>query len=639
MELSATSRQKQVDLEPERVLTLDTEDFAHEVVKQRIHAHKSLMFHEVGDEKKQLADTMTALALSPGNPGRSVLIFVRTVDDLGKVVSKLPKDRTRQLTGTMRGFERDALIDDPIFKRFLHKTKNEETTVYLVCTSAGEVGVNISADDLVCDLSTFESMAQRFGRVNRFGKSKDTRIDVVHPSSFDEKDELTPARRKTLALLESLGGNASPAALGELDPHARVEAFAPIATILPTSDILFDAWSMTSVTGKLPGRPKVEPYLHGITDWEPPQTKIAWRKEVAEITGDMLNTYPPEELLEVYPFKPHELLTDRSDRIFNTLKRLSPDSDVPVWIVDENEKVNVSTLATIVDGDKQDIEGTTLVLPPQAGGLDALGFLVATAKHDEQTHYDVADEWTGKSGNMRERKWSKPDENEPPTPKGMKPVRKIVFRSTNADEEAEPIKTWHWFVRITATDADARSRESYPLDQHMVDAEFFSQKFVAGLTLDDELRRVVVLACEFHDLGKDRERWQRGIGNHQYPTVKWAKSGKRTNWLERSSYRHEFGSVLDVRSQPKYQSLSNCGQDLLLQLIAAHHGRARPHFAADESFDDKHDQQIADDLAIETPRRFARLQRKYGRWGLAYLESLVRAADYAASKKAEEEPK
>ncbi len=36
-------------------------------------------------------------------------------------------------------------------------------------------------------------------------------------------------------------------------------------------------------------------------------------------------------------------------------------------------------------------------------------------------------------------------------------------------------------------------------------------------------------------------------------------------------------------------------------------------------------------IASEVPRRFARLQRKYGRWGLAYLESLLRAADYAAS--------
>ena len=35
------------------------------------------------------------------------------------------------------------------------------------------------------------------------------------------------------------------------------------------------------------------------------------------------------------------------------------------------------------------------------------------------------------------------------------------------------------------------------------------------------------------------------------------------------------------------------------------------------------------------PGRFARLQQTYGRWGLAYLESLVRAADVLASRKAE----
>ena len=49
--------------------------------------------------------------------------------------------------------------------------------------------MNISADHMVCDLSTFESMAQRFGRVNRFGERDDTRIDVVHQTDFDEKND------------------------------------------------------------------------------------------------------------------------------------------------------------------------------------------------------------------------------------------------------------------------------------------------------------------------------------------------------------------------------------------------------------------------------------------------------------------
>jgi CRISPR-associated endonuclease/helicase Cas3 len=73
-------------------------------------------------------------------------------------------------------------------------------------------------------------------------------------------------------------------------------------------------------------------------------------------------------------------------------------------------------------------------------------------------------------------------------------------------------------------------------------------------------------------------------------------------------------------------------QDLVLHLIAAHHGRARPHFSADEAFDPERPEERTAEIVREVPRRFARLQRKYGRWGLAYLESLVRAADALASQ-------
>ena len=31
-------------------------------------------------------------------------------------------------------------------------------------------------------------------------------------------------------------------------------------------------------------------------------------------------------------------------------------------------------------------------------------------------------------------------------------------------------------------------------------------------------------------------------------------------------------------------------------------------------------------------RRYARLQRRFGHWGLAWLEALMRSADYAATR-------
>src|SRR5262249_27428228 len=149
-------------------------------------------------------------------------VFARTVEDVLKIQDKLPEGRVETLTGTMRGKERDELVAKKLFKRFLPGGQSDGETVYLVCTSAGEVGVNISADHLVCDLSTFESMAQRFGRVNRFGLCPDTQIHVVHPkpSDFEEKSP-DPQRKKTLALLQQLNGNASPHALSRLDPVAR----------------------------------------------------------------------------------------------------------------------------------------------------------------------------------------------------------------------------------------------------------------------------------------------------------------------------------------------------------------------------------------------------------------------------------
>jgi len=644
LELTATSRGSG------SVFALSDKDRAEPKVRERIEAKKAIHLHENKDEKK-LAEEIAALALQHKDSGRAVLVFVRKVDDVEKIVAKLRKEKQKvqQLTGTLRGLERDRLADPrkkdacPIFARFLPPPKpdaDEEEqwkiepqpgTVYLVCTSAGEVGVNLSADHLACDLSSFESMAQRFGRVNRFGICEDTRIDVVYPKKFED-NKIDDRRKKTLKLLELLNGGGSPAALDTLDPRARIAAFAPPPTILPTSDILFDAWALTTLRGKLPGRPMVEPYLHGISEWELPETHVAWREEVGVITKDLLDEYKPEELLEDYPLKPHELLRDNSARVFKRLEKLKA-ADEPVWIVSEDGMVDVATIGKLIETGREGIEHKTILLPPVAGGLEG-GML--TDNTDPAN--DVADELFNEKGiRRRARVWVNDKEYEAKS-ENMRLVRRIDLPADSENEDDEA-RSWHWFELPMDGDTDGSKSSKQPVlwAVHTCDVIYNTLAYVARLPLSRDLKSAILLSAKWHDLGKRRKLFQRILGNFKYPETVLAKSGKKSGRIP-ELYRHEFGSLVDVldESQPFYAELRKMSadmQEVVLHLIAVHHGYGRPHFPSDRAFDPEPKGQKVDEIAADVTQRFARLQRRYGRWGLAYLESLLRAADYAASAK------
>ncbi len=604
---------------------------------RRIKARKAIHFVPVDDEKKELGEKIASLALDEKftTSARAILVFAQTVETVGKIVDKLNKARrqVQQLTGTMRGLERDELPKDRIFARFLPPSSRPEGitlaegTVYLVCTSAGEVGVNISADHLVCDLTTFESMAQRFGRVNRFGDREDTEIHIVHPKEFDAENEYEQQRKKMLELLKQLNGDGSPAALGNTDPNARQAAFAPAPTFLPVTDIIFDSWALTTIRGDLPGRPPVEPYLHGVSERELPETQVAWRAEVELLRNTGLSDKELGELLADYPLKPHELLRDRSDRVFKHLTSLAEEhGQETVWLVDNYGEIETVRLGELAE-DKGRINWMTLMLPPSVGGLAPTGTLGYGAPCEQ---LDVADQVYQDGEQLRRRIW---DDDDPP--KGMRLVR-TIDTDPDADEkpetEAPARRYWRWYVRPRSADDDASKTAQHPVrwKDHTDQVTAYAKEIVTKLGLPTELQRVLVLAARFHDLGKKRELWQRSIGNPD-PTDWHAKSGKDWKPLDITDYRHEFGSLLDAESEPEFQQMSSEQQDLVLHLIAAHHGRGRPHFPEEEAFDPEPKGKDPAKIAAEVPQRFARLQRRYGRWGLAYLESLLRAADYAAS--------
>ena len=581
MALTATSRSGGTEF------GLTEADTQNAIVKKRFTAVKKLTLIQVDDIGEAI------IAKTKDFTSGNILVYVRSVELALKIASELDKHARKgaviTLTGTMRGKERDELVNDPRFQRFLPSNGNVDpnlSPVFLVATSAGEVGVNISADHCVCDLSMYDSMCQRFGRVNRFGECVESSITVFHESVFGEI-----ARERTFEVLKALNGDASPKALAE---HPAPEAFSPPPEIRVATAIQFDAWTLTSIRAPIAARPPVAPYLHGEAEWQPPETHLAWRDDC-----DFEHVADHEDFLDRFPLRPQELLRDTTKRIVASLEKLTvgrtslPDA----WIIDDRGSVSEFSLSNF---DKERaatlLADATLVLPSSLGGLSGQGLFDAKAP---AATADV-------SGIERRESSSREHAD------------LAIQVPTEGDDEP---RYWLWFAHDHDSPASPRRRDerSAALDEHQKTVMINTAAISAKLNLPSGIQDALINAAQHHDDGKARREWQLAIGNRDYPRTVLAKPAPDANPRNLvETYRHEFGSL---------SSLSG----LAFHCVAAHHGRARPHYPREEIFDPADTPSASAALAAQVPPRFAALQRQYGRWGLAYLESILRAADYAAS--------
>jgi len=286
-------------------------------------------------------------------------------------------------------------------------------------------------------------------------------------------------------------------------------------------------------------------------------------------------------------------------------------------------------------------------LPPSAGGLSAHGTLDGS-EFDAARQYDIADHWflNKKNKVLRRLRMLSPtptvrtETHDAAVVEAIKPMRRVRVIELQAESEepkATPNRFWLWYERPrSADDGSAFALEKQQLDEHLERAAQYASALCRALNLDKCEAAATEVAARLHDLGKDRELWQRSIGNHKYKLGEiLAKSDNRMRPLELGRYRHEFGTLIDIlhRARPaEFVALDEASQALALHSTATHHGRGRPHFEAGESFDPLVADSRCAEVAGEVLLRFAQLQRKYGRWGLAWLESLVRAADALASQ-------
>ncbi len=221
------------------------------------------------------------------------------------------------------------------------------------------------------------------------------------------------------------------------------------------------------------------------------------------------------------------------------------------------------------------------------------------------------------------------------------------------------------------------------LAEHCSDVEMFAREFAARCGLGEWLTEHIALAAWLHDIGKADRRFQvmlRGGSEIEYfkDETPWAKSAMapgaraaRKLACERSGYPsggyfHAVQSVamLDGKEAVLAERLKNCNAmkepdlDLVLHLIASHHGECRPF--APVVIDNApikitlagHSSTLFGDIDfLELPSnpmlhrldspladRFWALVAKYGWQELCWLEAILRLADHRASEEESTKP-
>jgi CRISPR-associated endonuclease/helicase Cas3 len=698
LSLTATGRPNRSN-----ALGLTQDDFKHEVLSKRLHAQKALRLQPlVGDSKLQ--DELAIHAWTLAGDGRKairVIVYSNSREVAQKAreaLEKLAKRGnasidTELFVGSRRVFEREQVKRRLEDLGFLAGTKVERTCpAFLFATSAGEVGVDLDAEHMVCDLVAWERMVQRLGRVNRRGEPESHVAEVIvlvtpEPRPDKKTEEALRKRDRNEKLSEKEterieryerqvqewknwqmplkklpqkdgSFDASISALIQLsqrsgrDPElqeilARATSEEPLrpAITLP----LIEAWSLTSLK-KHPGRPAIQPWLRGWVKDEP-QTAIVWRTYLPVRKGgkaprrteieDFFEAAPPHtsERLETETFRAVDWILARV-KMRKVNARSESKSDEPLLQLRDAETVafvvetdgtlrksftlgDLKSLHEKKDEFRNTLNNATLVVDARLGGLNN-GVLDAAAGDPPPTA-DGSD-WLGRGAvGFRVRTISSSEA----TPREANWRERFRF-ACEVSEDGEPIR---WIAvdkwqNDAATEDDRSEGQPQLLREHEERAQQRARDLARALRLNSEHEEILALAAHLHDEGKRSARWQRAFNAPEGDL--YAKTEGPINQGLLDGYRHELGSLLRVENDHRVCNLSEDQRDLLLHLIGAHHGFARPVIATDAC--DDAPPSVLEEKAADIALRFARLQNRWGPWGLAWWEALLRAADQLASR-------
>ncbi len=677
---------------------LDETDEGNPIVRQRLHAPKRIAVEALEEFRKldeQLADRAWALAADheKGTFSR-VAIFCNFRKDAEKVADALEKRSRKEnsdayvirFVGGRRVHERQQAADELVKHGFIGDSVTAaERPTFLVATSAGEVGVDLDAEHMVCDLVAWERMVQRLGRVNRRGSgaARVVVIDQGPPAKPAPGPHVVARHLAVAALLDELPRDdagekqAGPAALAGFASHnGRSERTSEATTPMPLYPALtrplVDAWAMTSIEENA-GRPAIAPWLRGWVEDDRPQTAVLWRRflpicsRVGSDEPAAVRKSDAREFFAAAAPQAAELLETESARVVDWLRKrgsavrkklvgakdekggepgsvgLSVRCPVVVVLDRANGFVRTMSLDEIEEStsDKrrrdrlaEEFAARRVVVDVRIGGLTD-GLLDEAASDPPTT---IEDNWVEAGGDSAGGAWTlRVDrcEQRDGVVDGWFVVSSIPLVES---EEGEP-RAW-LVVRKRRTAGESEHARSVAgklqrLEDHHDWTGEEAARIAARLGLAPDESAMLVAAARFHDHGKAAARWQRAFDAPREGGP-FAKTKRGPNQHLLNGFRHELKSAFDAeRMGLDGVERGSAYFDLALHLIAAHHGNARPGIKVG-GYDDL-PPSAAEAAALAIGIRFARQQRQWGPWGLAWWEALLRSADQAASRKLDEE--
>ncbi|QNG19863.1 type I-U CRISPR-associated helicase/endonuclease Cas3 [Rhodococcus triatomae] len=589
--------------------------------------------------------------------GRSVACVVNTVKGAVEMSTRLKKRGLRVVTlvGRMRRYDVARLRDE---HGGLFSLDGDSDVDVLVATQTVEVGVDADLASLVTELAPGAALAQRAGRVNRIGRSADTEVVVVSTHIDAMKDWHGPYRRDDLEAakkwvdrLAATADGIAPWAVASDPPPPE----APRRTLYQRPE-LWDAWSWARTTEEGAARADLTLWLRDSLERDRSSSGIVVRSLPRDDGGALalLRAAPPVAD-EVFPCQRWEA-EHRLAVVWDADKGYDDDLRRRAFVYRDGEVDVLDNDAAVEDGDIVILDD----IHPVAYEGVAVDEPVAKAK-------DVYSECTGAEvivwrGDEDPRKWDKDqrdlvDAAEADDPRDVlvlrvpEPRREEVRRTALVGPLAPDtvvVQALSWVViprgaAAIAADEEARqewtaSRAPVLLDDHNAAVADRGRALATVLGVAEDVAEALASAGLHHDAGKVDVRFQKLLGakaevlaKSERRTAQWLASGKGASGLP-VGWRHEQLSVVLAAPAVGDSPLA----DLVLRLVGTSHGRGRsgfPHTAEEligagglpahavELFDVGTWDRILDDT-----------HRRWGVWGSAYLEALLRAADGQVSK-------